>query len=55
MRKVARRDDRPGAWLRIGLDRPGHDAADPAWGRNGAKEIDDGHRGTHVTAGPPRR
>ena len=28
----------------------GHDAADPAWGSNRAKEIDYGHRGTHVTA-----
>jgi feruloyl esterase len=28
----------------------GHDAADPAWGANRAKEIDYGHRGTHVTA-----
>jgi feruloyl esterase len=28
----------------------GHDAADPNWGRDRAKEIDYGHRGTHVTA-----
>jgi feruloyl esterase len=28
----------------------GHDAADSDWGRNRAKEIDYGHRGTHVTA-----
>jgi feruloyl esterase len=28
----------------------GHDAADPTWGSNRAKEIDYGHRGTHVTA-----
>jgi feruloyl esterase len=28
----------------------GHDAADPNWGSNRAKEIDYGHRGTHVTA-----
>ena len=28
----------------------GHDADDPTWGRNRAKEIDYGHRGTHVTA-----
>ena len=28
----------------------GHDAADPTWGANRAKEIDYGHRGTHVTA-----
>jgi feruloyl esterase len=27
----------------------GHDAKDPAWGGNRAKEIDYGHRGTHVT------
>ena len=28
----------------------GHDSADTAWGANRAKEIDYGHRGTHVTA-----
>ena len=28
----------------------GHDAKDPNWGANRAKEIDYGHRGTHVTA-----
>ena len=28
----------------------GHDANDPTWGSNHAKEIDYGHRGTHVTA-----
>ena len=28
----------------------GHLASDPAWGSNRAKEIDYGHRGTHVTA-----
>jgi feruloyl esterase len=28
----------------------GHDANDPNWGHNRAKEIDYGHRGTHVTA-----
>ncbi len=28
----------------------GHDANDPTWGANRAKEIDYGHRGTHVTA-----
>jgi feruloyl esterase len=28
----------------------GHDAADPDWWSNRAKEIDYGHRGTHVTA-----
>ena len=28
----------------------GHEASDPAWGANRAKEIDYGHRGTHVTA-----
>ena len=28
----------------------GHSADDPAWGSNRAKEIDYGHRGTHVTA-----
>ncbi len=28
----------------------GHAAADPSWGGNRAKEIDYGHRGTHVTA-----
>lgn len=28
----------------------GHVASDPAWGANRAKEIDYGHRGTHVTA-----
>src|SRR5262245_38523065 len=28
----------------------GHLAADPTWGANRAKEIDYGHRGTHVTA-----
>ena len=28
----------------------GHDAADPNWGANRAKEIDYGHRGTHVSA-----
>jgi len=28
----------------------GHDAADPTWGANRAKELDYGHRGTHVTA-----
>ena len=28
----------------------GHDASDPTWGANRAKEIDYGHRGTHVTA-----
>jgi hypothetical protein len=28
----------------------GHDAADPNWGASRAKEIDYGHRGTHVTA-----
>lgn len=28
----------------------GHDANDPNWGANRAKEIDYGHRGTHVTA-----
>jgi feruloyl esterase len=28
----------------------GHEASDPTWGSNHAKEIDYGHRGTHVTA-----
>jgi feruloyl esterase len=28
----------------------GHDANDPTWGANRAKEVDYGHRGTHVTA-----
>lgn len=28
----------------------GHEANDPTWGENRAKEIDYGHRGTHVTA-----
>jgi len=28
----------------------GHDANDPNWGSNRAKELDYGHRGTHVTA-----
>jgi len=28
----------------------GHDANDPNWGANRAKELDYGHRGTHVTA-----
>ncbi len=28
----------------------GHDADDPDWAKNRAKEIDYGHRGTHVTA-----
>ena len=28
----------------------GHEASDPNWGSNRAKEIDYGHRGTHVTA-----
>ena len=28
----------------------GHVSSDPAWGQNRAKEIDYGHRGTHVTA-----
>jgi feruloyl esterase len=28
----------------------GHDASDPTWTANRAKEIDYGHRGTHVTA-----
>jgi feruloyl esterase len=28
----------------------GHSASDPNWGSNRAKEIDYGHRGTHVTA-----
>ena len=28
----------------------GHDAKDPTWGSNRAKEIDYGHRGTHATA-----
>jgi feruloyl esterase len=28
----------------------GHTSDDPTWGRNRAKEIDYGHRGTHVTA-----
>jgi feruloyl esterase len=28
----------------------GHEASDPTWGANRAKEIDYGHRGTHVTA-----
>lgn len=28
----------------------GHLANDPNWGSNRAKEIDYGHRGTHVTA-----
>ena len=28
----------------------GHEASDPAWGSNRAKEIDYGHRGTHATA-----
>lgn len=28
----------------------GHNADDPTWGTNRAKEIDYGHRGTHVTA-----
>jgi feruloyl esterase len=28
----------------------GHDASDTSWGSNRAKEIDYGHRGTHVTA-----
>lgn len=28
----------------------GHDAKEPDWGANRAKEIDYGHRGTHVTA-----
>ena len=28
----------------------GHSADDPTWGSNRAKEIDYGHRGTHVTA-----
>lgn len=28
----------------------GHEASDPSWGSNRAKEIDYGHRGTHVTA-----
>ena len=28
----------------------GHQSSDPTWGANRAKEIDYGHRGTHVTA-----
>src|SRR4051794_781747 len=28
----------------------GHEASDPNWGSNRAKEIDYGHRGTHATA-----
>jgi feruloyl esterase len=28
----------------------GHEASDPTWGANRAKELDYGHRGTHVTA-----